>query len=124
MYIKKVPHQRIMKVLVHPSKYDHYVAHTHKHQVLYQIFPNDVGEDPMSHNASPKIYNVHQYNQPCVLSSNKGMKNLHQNLNQIRSKENMKTSNGSKKSHQYTHEYVYHHNVTKDATTNVKRMSP
>ena len=27
---------------------------------------------------------------------------------------NMKTSSGSKKSHQYTHEYVYHHEITKD----------
>ena len=51
------------------------------------------------------------------------MKNLHQNLNPIRSKENVKTSSGSKKSQQYTHEDVYHHNVTKDAAENVKKMS-
>ena len=30
----------------------------------------------------------------------------------------MKTSSGSKKYHQYTHEYVYHHEITKDVSTN------
>ena len=29
-------------------------GHTHKHQVLYHIFSNYIGEDPMSYNASPK----------------------------------------------------------------------
>ena len=96
----------------------HHVAHTHKHKVLYYIFPNEIGEDPMSHNSTPKIYNVHLYNHPCVISSKKWMKNLHQNLNQIRSKENMKTSSVSKKSHQYTHECVYHHEITEDFLTN------
>ena len=57
--------------------------------------------------AAPKECNMHKNsNHPCVLSSKKWMVNLHQNMNQIRSKENMKTSSGSKKSHQYTHEYV------------------
>ena len=46
------------------------------------------------------------------------MKNLHQNLNQLRSKENMKASSGSKKSHQHTHEYVYQHEITKDVASN------
>ena len=46
------------------------------------------------------------------------MKNLHQNKNQIMSKENMKTSSGSKKSHQYTHEYVCHHVISKDVAAN------
>ena len=31
---------------------------------------------------------------------------------------NMKTSSGSKKSNQYTHEYVYHNEITKDVTAN------
>ena len=75
------------------------MAHTHKHKVLYQICPNDIGEDPMSYNATPKEYKVHQYNHPCILSSKKRMNNLHQNMNQIRSKENMKNSSGSDKSH-------------------------
>ena len=30
----------------------------------------------------------------------------------------MKTSSGSKKSHQYTHEYVYHHEITEDVAAN------
>ena len=30
----------------------------------------------------------------------------------------MKTSSGSKKSHQYTHEYVYHHEITEDFSSN------
>ena len=72
----------------------------------------------MSHNYAPKIYNGHQYNQQCVLSSKKWMKNLHQNLNQLKSQENMDTSSGSKKSHQYIHEYVYHKEITKDFTSN------
>ena len=46
------------------------------------------------------------------------MENLHLNLNQIRSKVNMKNSSGSNNSHQYTHEYVYHHEITKDVSSN------
>ena len=30
----------------------------------------------------------------------------------------MKTSSGSKKCHQYTHEYVYHHEITEDVASN------
>ena len=36
---------------------------------------------------------------------------------------NIETSSGSQKSHQYTHEYVYNHNLTKDATENVNNMA-
>ena len=32
-------------------------------------------------------------------------------------------SSGSNKSDQYTLEYVYHHNLTKEVTTNVKNMA-
>ena len=42
----------------------------------------------------------------------------HQNLNQIRSQENRETRSGSKKSLQYTHEYVYHQEITKDVAAN------
>ena len=76
----------------------------------------------MSHNDAPKKYNVHQYNKPCVLSSKKIMKNLHQNLNQIKSKENMNISSGSKKSHQCKHEYVYHHDETNVVIVNVNNI--
>ena len=31
--------------------------------------------------------------------------------------------NWIKNSHQYTHEYVYHHNVTKDVAENVNKMA-
>ena len=61
---------------------------------------------------------MHEDNHPCVLSSKKWMKSLHQNMNQIRRKENMKTSSGSKKYHQYTHEYAYQHEITEDFLTN------
>ena len=67
------------------------MAHTHTNHVLYQICHSDIGEDPMYYNADTKECNMHQNNQPCVLSSKKRMKNLHQNMNPIRSKENMKT---------------------------------
>ena len=78
----------------------------------------------MPYNDAPKECKMHQNNNhPFVLLSNNLMKSLHQNLNQIRSKENMKTSSGSKKSHHYTREYVYHHNVTKYTTTNVNKMA-
>ena len=30
----------------------------------------------------------------------------------------MKTSSGSEKSHQYTHEYVYHHKIIEDVSSN------
>ena len=46
------------------------------------------------------------------------MENLHQNMNQIRSKENINTSSGSKKYHKYTHGYVYHHEITEDVAAN------
>ena len=46
------------------------------------------------------------------------MKNLYQNLNQATSKENMKYASDSNKSHQYTHEYVYHHEITEDFSSN------
>ena len=96
------------------------MAHTHKHQVLYHIYSNEIGENSMSYNVSPKECNMHQNNnQPCVLSSNKQMNNIHKNTNPIRRKENMKTSSGSKKSHQYTHEYVYHHEITKDVYSKI-----
>ena len=64
------------------------------------------------------ICNAHQYNHPCVLSSNKRMENLHQNLNKIGSTENMKTSSGSKKSHKYTLEYLYHHVTSESVASN------
>ena len=38
--------------------------------------------------------------------------------NQLRSQENGETSSGSKKSHQYTHEYVYHQEIIKDIFSN------
>ena len=97
---------------------DHHVAHTQKHQILYQIFSNDIVEDPMSYNATPKECKMHQNNKnPCVLSSKKWIKNFHQNLNQIRSKENVNTSSVSKKSHKHTHEYVYHQEIKKDVSS-------
>ena len=48
------------------------------------------------------------------------MENLHQNMNKIKRKENMKTSSGANKSHQFTHEYVYvcHNVISEDVSTN------
>ena len=40
-------------------------------QVTNKICSNDIGEDPMSYNASPKGCDMHQNIQPCILSSKK-----------------------------------------------------
>ena len=69
----------------------------------YYVYRNEIIDYVASNNNFLKTY---------IFSSKNWMKRLHQNLNQLSRKENMKTSSGSKKYHQCNHEYVYHHEIT------------
>ena len=66
----------------------------------------------MSYNATPKVCDMYQNIQPCIISSKEWMKNLHSNMNQIMIKKNKETSNDSKKSHPYIHKWLNHKDIT------------
>ena len=93
-------------------------SHQYTHESIYH---HNVKKDVSENLNKMGLYSCN--NQSCVLSSKKWMKNLHPNLIQIRRNENMNTSSGSNKSHKYTHEYVYHHNLTKVSASNLKKIT-